>query len=86
MALSHQTGFPNWRYFEMADTALHIPYGQLWLKFTPGTQFAYSGEGYHYLAQVIAHLLGGNLKTLNEVFEKEEAGPLDTGARLVYRK
>jgi CubicO group peptidase (beta-lactamase class C family) len=76
MALSHQTGFPNWRYFEMADPSLHIPYGQLYLKFTPGTSYAYSGEGYHYLAQVIAHLNGGDLKTLNDVFEREEAEPL----------
>jgi CubicO group peptidase (beta-lactamase class C family) len=77
MALSHQTGFPNWRYFEMADPSMHIPYGQLYLKFTPGTKYAYSGEGYHYLAQVIAHLNGGDLKTLNDVFEREEAKPLD---------
>jgi len=76
MALTHQTGFPNWRYFEKPDSSLHIPYGQLWLKFTPGTGFAYSGEGYHYLAQVVAHIYGGNLKTLNEVFKREEANPL----------
>jgi CubicO group peptidase (beta-lactamase class C family) len=76
MALTHQTGFPNWRYFEKPDSTLHIPYGQLWLKFTPGTQFAYSGEGYHYLAQVVAHICGGNLKTLESVFEREEARPL----------
>ena len=60
----------------MADPSLHIPYGQLYLKFTPGTSYAYSGEGYHYLAQVIAHLNGGDLKTLNDVFEREEAEPL----------
>ena len=76
IALTHQTGFPNWRYFEKPDSELHVPYGQLWLKFTPGTQFAYSGEGYFYLAKVVAHICGGNLKTLNNVFEREEARPL----------
>ena len=76
MALSHQTGFPNWRYFEMADSSLHIEYGDLYLKFTPGTQFAYSGEGYLYLAKVIANMNNGDLKTLDNLFQKEVAEPL----------
>ena len=76
MVLSHQTGFPNWRYFEKPDSALHIKYGDLWLKFTPGTQFAYSGEGYHYLAQVIAKLNHLDLKTLDALYQKEVCEPL----------
>ena len=48
MVLSHTTGFPNWRFFNKD--------GKLDIKFTPGTQFQYSGEGYEYLANVIAHL------------------------------
>ena len=76
MALSHQTGFPNWRYFEKADSALHIKYGDLYLKFTPGTQFAYAGEGYFYLSKVLAHLCRKNIKTLDSVFQKSVAGPL----------
>lgn len=76
MVLCHRTGFPNWRYFEPADTSLHIKYGDLWLKFTPGTQFAYSGEGYHYLAEVIAFLNHRDLKTLDEVFQRVVARPL----------
>jgi len=76
MALSHQTGFPNWRYFEMADTSLHINYGDLYLKFTPGTQFAYSGEGYLYLAKVIASLNNCDLQTLDNLFQKEVAEPM----------
>lgn len=76
MVLSHQTGFPNWRYFEKPDSVLHIKYGDLWLKFKPGTQFAYSGEGYHYLAQVIAHLNNLELKTLDALYQQEVSQPL----------
>jgi CubicO group peptidase (beta-lactamase class C family) len=76
MVLCHTSGFPNWRYFEKPDTALHIKYGDLWLKFTPGTRFAYSGEGYYYLAKVVAHLNRLDLKTLDELYQKEVAGPL----------
>lgn len=39
LALSHQTGFTNWRY----QTA-----GILRFDTAPGTQFGYSGEGYEY--------------------------------------
>jgi CubicO group peptidase (beta-lactamase class C family) len=76
MALCHKTGFPNWRYFEMADSNMHIKYGDLYLKFTPGTQYSYSGEGYHYLAQVVAYLTNRDLKTLDELFQREVAVPL----------
>ena len=43
LSLSHQTGFPNWRQ-ERADGAFDIHWD-------PGTQFGYSGEGYHYAAK-----------------------------------
>ncbi|GAO43038.1 serine hydrolase domain-containing protein [Flavihumibacter petaseus] len=76
IVLSHQSGFPNWRYFEKPDSTLHIKYGELWLKFTPGTQFAYSGEGYFYLAKVIAQLKHTNLQGLDSVFQSEIARPL----------
>ncbi|GAB3038141.1 serine hydrolase domain-containing protein [Bowmanella dokdonensis] len=39
--LSHQSGFPNWRY-QSQD--------KLTFKFEPGTGSGYSGEGYQYLA------------------------------------
>lgn len=44
LALSHQTGFPNWR----RQTG-----GSLTFKFTPGTKFGYSGEGYQYLMRFV---------------------------------
>jgi CubicO group peptidase (beta-lactamase class C family) len=44
MLLSHTSGFPNWRRF-MPDTTLRI-------YFTPGSRFAYSGEGI-VLAQLV---------------------------------
>jgi CubicO group peptidase (beta-lactamase class C family) len=46
--LSHTTGFPNWRAKE----------DPLSIKFTPGTQWSYSGEGYSYLQSVITRLVG----------------------------
>lgn len=69
MALSHTTGFPNWR-FQNED-------GKLDIKFTPGTQFAYSGEGYEYLAKVIAHLTDRTLDNLDGLFQEEVAQPLE---------
>lgn len=68
MVLSHTTGFPNWRFFNAN--------GKLDIKFTPGTQFLYSGEGYEYLAKVIAHLMGIQRNDLQELFNEEIAKPL----------
>lgn len=68
MVLSHTSGFPNWR-FHNAD-------GKLDIKFTPGTQFSYSGEGYEYLAKVVAHLNGRSVKNLDSLFQEELAKPL----------
>jgi CubicO group peptidase (beta-lactamase class C family) len=47
MVLSHTTGFPNWR----ED-------GPLFLRWSPGTRWGYSGEGYAYLQEVVEHLTG----------------------------
>ena len=68
MVLTHTSGFPNWR-FQNKD-------GKLDIKFTPGTQYNYSGEGFEYLAKVIAHLSGKSLQTLDYVFQEEVAQPL----------
>jgi len=50
MVLSHTTGFPNWR----ED-------GPLFLRWSPGTRWGYSGEGFAYLHQVVEHLAGVGL-------------------------
>jgi CubicO group peptidase (beta-lactamase class C family) len=43
--LSHQTGFPNWRFFNES--------GKLDFKFKPGTKYQYSGEGFEYLRKAL---------------------------------
>lgn len=43
--LSHQTGFPNWRYMNESK--------KLDFKFKPGTQYSYSGEGMEYLRKAL---------------------------------
>lgn len=43
--LSHQSGFPNWRFLNQS--------GKLDFKFTPGTQYQYSGEGFEYLRKAL---------------------------------
>lgn len=49
MALSHSSGFPNWRR------------GELEILFTPGEKFQYSGEGFTYLMKVVEHITGDPL-------------------------
>ena len=66
MVLDHTSGFPNWR---ENDT--------LKIMFTPGTKFSYSGEGYEYLAKVVAHLTGCTMKNLDNLFQQEVAIPLN---------
>lgn len=68
MVLSHTSGLPNWRFLNKD--------GKLDIKFTPGTQYLYSGEGFQYLADVVAHLKNLQKNGLQELFEKEVATPL----------
>lgn len=49
LALSHRTGFPNWRYQDG---------GQLRFKANPGTALGYSGEGYEYAKKFIEKKVG----------------------------
>ena len=76
MVLDHTSGLPNWRTSDFADSARHIPKGELYLKFRPGTNYAYSGEGYYYLSKVIAKLTYNDLKSLDSLFQKEVSKPL----------
>ncbi len=52
LALSHQTGFQNWR-----------GNGKLSFAFEPGTRHGYSGEGYEYLRRAIEHRTGTDMRT-----------------------
>jgi CubicO group peptidase (beta-lactamase class C family) len=66
IALCHSTGFPNWR--KKNDS--------LTISFQPGSEYGYSGEGYEYLKNVLAHLLKTDDKGLDSIFQKEVAKPL----------
>lgn len=75
MVLDHTTGFPNWRWYDKPDPKRNIRSGDMYLKDPPGT-FSYSGEGYQYLARVVAHLNGLTLQKLDSLFQQEIAIPL----------
>ncbi len=77
MALSHTTGFPNWRYLN--DNGQYDPNGKLRIEFEPGTKYQYSGEGFKYLAQVIAHLLNTDMNGLQEKIALQLFSPLSMG-------
>jgi CubicO group peptidase (beta-lactamase class C family) len=54
--LSHTSGFPNWRWFEV-DRKLSI-------HFEPGTRYAYSGEGFALAQFVVETVTGKSLTAL----------------------
>lgn len=54
--LSHQTGFPNWRYMN-ADKKLNF-------QFEPGTKYQYSGEGMEYLRKALEKKFHKSLQQL----------------------
>jgi CubicO group peptidase (beta-lactamase class C family) len=58
MCLSHTTGFPNWRQLN--------PHGnnKLEIFFSPGSRFAYSGEGFNLLQLVVETMTGLKLEEL----------------------
>ena len=63
--LTHRTGFPNWRWMNQD--------GKLNIKFTPGTDYNYSGEGFEYLKMVIEKITG---KKVEQVLQEEVIGPM----------
>lgn len=75
MVLNHTTGFPNWRWLSPAPEERGIPRGTMYIKHDPGT-FAYSGEAYHYLSRVVAHLTGTDMTTLGDLMNERVARPL----------
>ncbi|MGB6986487.1 MAG: serine hydrolase domain-containing protein, partial [Candidatus Aquilonibacter sp.] len=70
LALSHQTGFPNWR----RQTG-----GKLTFKFTPGTKYGYSGEGYQYLMRFVQAKLHANFGQLVRTLTFEPDEMTNTG-------
>lgn len=56
LVLSHQTGFPNWRWMNESK--------KLAFDFEPGTRYQYSGEGFEYLRKALENKFG---KTLEEL-------------------
>ncbi|KQO30064.1 serine hydrolase [Flavobacterium sp. Leaf82] len=55
--LSHQTGFPNWRFMNES--------GKLDFKFKPGTKYQYSGEGFEYLRKALEKKFNKTLEQLS---------------------
>ncbi|WP_321345186.1 serine hydrolase [uncultured Draconibacterium sp.] len=56
LILTHQTGFPNWRYMTESN--------KLAFQFDPGTKYQYSGEGFEYLRKAIENKLGKSIEEL----------------------
>ncbi|MBV7336954.1 beta-lactamase family protein [Chloroflexi bacterium TSY] len=69
MVLSHRSGLPNWRE-EEADGILKI-------KFDPGTDYLYSGEGFQYLAMVLREIEQTDWAGLEKIFQERVAQPLE---------
>lgn len=63
--LSHQTGFPNWRYLNKSK--------KLNFQFEPGTQYQYSGEGLEYLRKALENKFE---KLLNQLAKELIFDPL----------
>ncbi|MEO7977835.1 serine hydrolase [Flavobacterium sp.] len=63
--LSHQTGFPNWRFMNESK--------KLDFKFKPGTQYSYSGEGMEYLRKALEKKFH---KTLDQLADELVFKPL----------
>jgi CubicO group peptidase (beta-lactamase class C family) len=63
--LTHRTGFPNWRWMNED--------GKLNIKFTPGTAYNYSGEGFEYLKMVVEKITG---KKMEQVLQEEVIKPM----------
>lgn len=68
MVLTHTSGFPNWR----SD----YDGGELFISFEPGSTFQYSGEGYQYLAKVLAHVMDTDDAGLEAMYQERVAQPL----------
>lgn len=70
LILSHQTGFPNWRWMN-TDNKLNF-------EFEPGTKYQYSGEGFEYLRKAIEKKFNKSLEELAKEFVFQPLGMNDT--------
>ncbi|KAA0128907.1 serine hydrolase [Chryseobacterium sp. SN22] len=68
--LSHQTGFPNWRWQK--------PDHRLSFEFDPGSKYQYSGEGYEYLRKAVENKFHKNLEELAKEMIFQPVGMYDT--------
>ena len=68
--LSHQTGFPNWRWMDESK--------KLSFHFDPGTKHQYSGEGFEYLRRALEKKFGKSLAHLAQVHIFDPVGMPDT--------
>ena len=75
MVLSHTSGFPNLRYLD--EQGNYNPTRKLTIEFQPGTKYQYSGEGYEYLANVIAYLKGVKKNELQYLIKTTIFDPLN---------
>jgi CubicO group peptidase (beta-lactamase class C family) len=66
--LCHATGMPNWAGLEKDK--------QLKIKFTPGSGFGYSGEGFVYLQRVMEQVTG---EATEDLIQREVLRPLGMG-------
>ncbi len=70
MCLTHTTGFPNWRWFEVDK--------KLKFSFSPGTRYNYSGEGLYLLQFVIEQITGKDFETLAQERVFKPLGMINT--------
>jgi len=63
MCLSHTTGLPNVRWFNPI-TSEQDTLGVIKIYFTPGTKYAYSGEGFKYLQLAVEEITKKNIDEL----------------------
>lgn len=69
ICLSHETGFPNWRY-QSNDV--------LGFQWEPGTKTGYSGEGYEYVARFAEKKTGQSFEALAKQYVFAPIGMNDT--------
>jgi CubicO group peptidase (beta-lactamase class C family) len=69
LCLSHETGFPNWRY-QTKNTLRFVH--------DPGTEFGYSGEGFNYVAHFAEKKTGKNFEELAQSYVFGPIGLKDT--------